>query len=75
MKWKLVWTLTIAPHIAMPTAPPRLRIMLERPLAYLRRSLRQAAEAQCHRRRNREDLRESAEDLRHQQLAAAPSRW
>src|SRR6516225_3083699 len=28
----------IAPHTAMPTAPPRLRIMLNRPLAYLRRS-------------------------------------
>ena len=27
-----------APHTAMPTAPPRLRIMLNRPLAYLSRS-------------------------------------
>src|SRR5216683_8243348 len=37
-KWKLVLVLRIAPHTAMPTAPPRLRIMLNRPLAYLRRS-------------------------------------
>src|SRR5262249_59835041 len=37
-KWKLVWALMMAPHSAMPTAPPRLRIMLKSPLAYLSRS-------------------------------------
>ncbi len=37
-KWKLVRLLRIAPQTAMPTAPPRLRIILNRPLAYLSRS-------------------------------------
>src|SRR3984893_14583963 len=37
-KCRLVWLLRMAPHTAMPTAPPRLRIMLKRPLAYLSRS-------------------------------------
>ena len=37
-KWKLVRSLRIAPQTAMPTAPPRLRIILNSPLAYLSRS-------------------------------------
>ena len=37
-KWKFVRSLRIAPLTAMPTAPPRLRIILNNPLAYLSRS-------------------------------------
>src|SRR5271165_5634844 len=37
-KWKLVRLLRTAPQTAMPTAPPRLRIILNSPLAYLSRS-------------------------------------
>ena len=37
-KWKLVRLLRTAPQTAMPTAPPRLRIILNKPLAYLSRS-------------------------------------
>src|SRR5262249_62068302 len=37
-KWKFVLAFKIAPQTAIPTAPPRLRIMLNRPLAYFSRS-------------------------------------
>ena len=37
-KCRLVWSLMIAALTAMPTAPPRLRIMLNSPLAYFSRS-------------------------------------
>ena len=37
-KWNLVRSFRIALHTAIPTAPPRLRIMLNSPLAYLSRS-------------------------------------
>src|SRR3954453_8809519 len=37
-KSRFVWSFSTAPDTAMPTAPPRLRIMLNRPLAYFGRS-------------------------------------
>jgi len=39
LRWALVRMLRIAPHTAMPTAPPMLRIMLKRSLAYLSRAI------------------------------------
>jgi hypothetical protein len=34
MKWKFVLAFRIAPHTAMPTALPKFRVMLNKPLAY-----------------------------------------
>jgi hypothetical protein len=67
----LVWSLRMAPHTRCRWRP-EITHHAEKAARIFESLRRQAAETEDDGRSRREDLRETAEDLRHQQLAANP---